>query len=200
MIGKVLDALDGLELTRNTVVVLWGDHGWHLGDHGLWCKHSNYEQAARIPLMMAGPGIAQGRAAGLVETVDLYPTLAELAGLPARVGLDGRSLVPQLRDPAAPGATHVLHCYPRSGGLIGRALRTPTQRLVEWKVPGAAADSAVVELYDYEKDAGEEKNLAASAPETVAALRTILRNHYPEAKPQLKAAAARSGGRKADDE
>lgn len=200
MIGKVLDALDALQLTRNTVVVLWGDHGWHLGDHGLWCKHSNYEQAARIPFMMAGPGIAQGRAAGLVETVDLYPTLAELAGLPARAGLDGRSLVPQLRDPAAPGAPHVLHCYPRSAGLIGRALRTPTQRLVEWKVPGAAADSAVVELYDYGKDPQEEKNLAASAPETVAALRAILRDHYPEAKPQIKAAAARSGGRKADDE
>ncbi len=199
MIGKVLDALEALRLSEKTVVVLWGDHGWHLGDHGLWCKHSNYEQAARIPLMVAGPGIATGRAAGLVESVDLYPTLAELAGLPARSGLDGRSLVPQLRDPASPGAAHVLHCYPRSGGLIGRALRTSTHRLVEWKVPGAASESAVIELYDYGSDPKEEKNVAAAVPETVAALRALLKEHYPEARPQIKAPAD-PGSRRAGDE
>ncbi|KAF0175443.1 MAG: sulfatase [Limisphaerales bacterium] len=86
--GRVLAELDKLGLAANTIVVLWGDHGWHLGDHGIWCKHTNYEQAARIPVLVAGPGVKAGaKTASLVETVDIYPTLAELAGLrPRRSG------------------------------------------------------------------------------------------------------------------
>ena len=82
-IGKVLDALEETGLAANTIVVLWGDHGFHLGDHGSWTKHSNHEQANRIPLIFAGPGISAGVATrSVAETVDIYPTLAELAGLP----------------------------------------------------------------------------------------------------------------------
>ena len=84
-VGRLLDALDAEGLANNTVVVLWGDHGWHLGDHGMWTKHTNYEEANHIPLLIVAPGVTQPgtRTNAMTETVDLYPTLAELAGLPA---------------------------------------------------------------------------------------------------------------------
>jgi len=192
--GRVLAELDQLGLAANTIVVLWGDHGWHLGDHGIWCKHTNYEQAARIPVLVAGPGVKAGaKTSSLIETVDIYPTLAELAGLPAPAGLDGRSFSATLRDPAAPHRDHAIHVYPRSapdkGAVLGRAIRTERHRLVEWKKPGASADTAELELYDYEKDPLETKNLAAEQPEVVAKLRALLAKH-PEAKPQISAAGA----------
>jgi iduronate 2-sulfatase len=185
-IGRVLAELDHLGLAENTIVVLWGDHGWHLGDHGMWCKHTNYEQAARIPLLVAAPGSKQGaKTRSLVETVDLYPTLCELAGLPAPDGLDGRSFADMLKDPDQTIRDHVIHVYPR-GQRLGRAIRTDRHRLVEWKVPGSSADSAELELYDYETDPLETKNLAIDQPETVANLRALLATH-PEAKPQIAA-------------
>jgi len=181
-LGRVLDALDETGLARNTIVVLWGDHGWHLGDHGQWCKHSNYEEAARIPLIVAGPGAEAGaRTAALVESVDLYPTLCELAGLSIRPGLDGRSFRSILADPRAAGKEAVLHVYPR-GERLGRALRTATHRLVEWKKPGAPADTAEFELYDYKADPAETRNLASEQAEQLKALRDILAR-FPEAKP-----------------
>ena len=195
-LGRVTAELDRLGLTGNTIVVLWGDHGWHLGDHGQWCKHTNYEQAAHIPLIVAAPGVtAPGtRTAALVESVDLYPTLAELAGLPASTGaqrLDGRSFVPTLRDPRAPTKEAVFHSYPRQrpgvGEVIGRAVRTAQHRLVEWKAPGAPAATAEYELYDYAADPLETRNLAASQPAVLASLRRIL-DAQPEAKPQVTAA------------
>jgi iduronate 2-sulfatase len=189
-LGRVLDELERLNLATNTIIVLWGDHGWHLGDHGMWCKHSNYEQAARIPLIVAAPGVTRpGTRAtnALVETVDIYPTLAELAGLPAPKvpqGMDGRSFASALRDPKLSPRDHLFHAYPR-GERIGRAVRTARYRLVEWKVPGAAAASADLELYDYETDPLETKNLATTQPEVVAQLRALLAKQ-PEAKPQIK--------------
>lgn len=190
--GRVLDELDRLGLAQNTIVVLWGDHGWHLGDHGIWCKHTNYEQAARIPLIVAAPGLAADtRSASLVETVDIYPTLAELAGLPLPTEVDGRSFAGLLSDPAAAHRDHAIHVYPRTaperGNVLGRAVRTDRYRLVEWKRPGDAPENAELELYDYQLDPLETKNLAAEQPETVAQLRALLATH-PEAKPQLKAA------------
>ena len=192
-LGRVLDALDRLSLSANTIIVLWGDHGWHLGDHGWWCKHSNYEQATRIPLIISAPGVTRGGGRvtkSLAETVDLYPTLAELAGLRAPKvpqGIEGRSLVPVLRKPNGRGAEHVFHAYPR-GERIGRAVRTERYRLVEWKVPGAATDTAEYELYDYKADPLETKNLARSEPRVVAQLRKLLAE-LPEAKAQLKSSA-----------
>jgi iduronate 2-sulfatase len=188
-LGKVLDAVDRLGLSKNTIIVLWGDHGWHLGDHGMWCKHTNYEQATRIPLLIAAPGLASNTAtSALVESVDIYPTLCELAGLTPPPGLDGQSAVSVLRDPATAHRERALHVYPRStrdnGPLMGRAIRTARYRLVEWKKPGAAPDSAELELYDYETDPLETKNLASAQPEVVRTLRAILAKE-PEAKPQI---------------
>ena len=187
-VGRVLDALHRLGLADRTIIVLWGDHGWHLGDHGMWCKHTNYEEAARIPLILCAPGHGKGggRWPGLVETVDLFPTLCDLAGLPVPAGLDGRSVGPVLDDPAsARAAEAVFHCYPL-GRLMGRAVRTERYRLVEWKPIGAPAEQAVLELYDYQQDPGETRNLAVDQPEVVAALRTRLAA-LPEANPQVRA-------------
>lgn len=190
-LGRVLDELARLELDHNTIIVLWGDHGWHLGDHSMWCKHTNYEQAAHIPLLVAAPGITGGTRSGeLVETVDIYPTLCELAGVPVPEGLDGRSFVPNLCDITSPTRDHVIHVYPRGvrdkGQVLGRAIRTKQYRLVEWRKIGAAAADAEWELYDYESDPLETRNLAAERPEVVARLKTLLATH-PEATPQVKA-------------
>jgi iduronate 2-sulfatase len=188
-LGKVLDALDASGFAENTIIVLWGDHGWHLGDHGMWCKHTNYEQAAHIPVIVAAPGVQPARTQALIETCDIYPTLAELAQLPVPPQGDGRSFASVLKDPATSVRDHAIHVYPRGGGLIGRAIRTQRHRLVEWKKPGDPADSAILELYDYEADPAETKNLAAAQPEVVAELRKLLATH-PEARPQISNKAA----------
>ncbi|QDU27897.1 Arylsulfatase [Anatilimnocola aggregata] len=188
-LGRVLTALDDSGLSGNTIVVLWGDHGWHLGDHGIWCKHTNYEQAARIPVVVALPKGAQAgtKTSALIETVDIYPTLCELTGLPIPTGLDGSSFAKTLSDPKSATKDSIIHVYPR-GKLLGRAVRTARYRLVEWKEIGASPETAELELYDYQTDPLETKNLAAELPTVVAELRANLAKH-PEAKPQIKAAA-----------
>src|SRR4051812_30093047 len=184
-IGRVLEALDKSALATNTIIVLWGDHGWHLGDHGMWCKHTNYEEAVHIPLIVADPRnkLSGGHTAAMVESVDVYPTLCELAGLDPQTGLDGVSFAAATKSPTATTKNAILHVYPR-GKLLGRAVRTVRYRLVEWKEPGANRDKAVLELYDYESDPGETKNLAAEKPEIVNELRAIL-DQQPEAKSQI---------------
>jgi iduronate 2-sulfatase len=197
-IGRVLDELDRLELASNTIVVLWGDHGWHLGDHGMWSKHTNYEEAARTPLLIAAPGVAKpgARTMALVEAVDLYPTVCDLAGLPAPNALqpiEGKSLVPVLKDPSRAHKEAVFHVFPRSrkgdGAILGRAVRTERYRLVEWKKPGAAAETAEFELYDYNLEPPETTNLAMAAPELVHKLHALLAAQ-PEAKPQISGSSA----------
>ena len=180
-IGKVTQALGELGLADNTILVLWGDHGWHLGDLGIWTKHTNFEQANRIPIIVIAPGMAKpGSATGqLAETVDLYPTLAELAGLPAPSGpqpIDGVSLVPVLKNPNARVRDHAFHAYPR-GKKLGRAIRTQRYRLVEWKNhsdPNAEVD---YELYDYKADPWETQNQYADRPKIAKRLKTILSKH-----------------------
>lgn len=196
--GLVLDELERLGLVDNTIVVLWGDHGWHLGDHGMWCKHTNYEQAARIPLLVAGPGVPRGAVSrSLVETVDVYPTLAELAGLTVPLQVEGRSFAGVLREPDRPHREHAIHVYPRTvperGSVLGRAIRTERYRLVEWKAPGVPAAEADLELYDYEADPEETRNHAGEQPEVVQQLRALLAGH-PEAKPQIRVEASKTGG------
>ncbi len=184
-IGKVIAELDRLDLARNTIIALWGDHGFHLGDLGIWTKHTNYEQANRIPLLLVAPGVTKQGAVTrqLAESVDLFPTLAELAGLPAPKvpqPLSGTSLVPVLNDPARRVRDHAFHCYPRRGGVIGRAIRTERYRMVEWKKPGAPASTAQYELYDYKDHPVEQKNLALGEEKALARLKEILAR-YPEA-------------------
>jgi iduronate 2-sulfatase len=192
-LGRVLDELDRLQFSTNTIVVLWGDHGWHLGDHGMWSKHTNYEEATHIPLLIVAPGVAKPatRSRALVETVDLYPTLCELAGLPEPHNpqpLEGKSLVPVLGQPTAKTKDAVFHVFPRNrrrdGAILGRAVRTERYRLVEWKKPGAPISTADFELYDYQSDPLETKNLAAAETNVVQQLEAILAAQ-PEAKPQI---------------
>jgi iduronate 2-sulfatase len=183
-VGRVLDSMDELKLWESTIVLLWGDHGWHLGDHGMWCKHTNYEQATRIPVIVAAPTLASNaKTAAMIETVDIYPTLCELSGLPVPAGLDGKSFAQVLKSPDSPGRESVTHVYPRSQ-LLGRAIRTPRYRLVEWKQPGAEAATGEFELYDYEVDPQETKNLAAENPALVQQLRRLLAEQ-PEARPPV---------------
>lgn len=182
-IGKVIAALDDLELSGNTIVVLWGDHGFHLGDLGIWTKHTNYEQANRIPIFIIAPGVTKpNQSTGQpAESVDIFPTLAELAGLPAPAGpqsIDGVSLVPVLKDSEARVRGHAFHAYPKR--VMGRAIRTERYRLVEWKTPGADPNEAEYELYDYESDPNETQNLAGKEPAVLAELQAILAA-YPEA-------------------
>ena len=154
-VGKVLDALKRLGLDQNTIVVLWGDHGYALGDAGRWCKGTNFELDARVPLMMRAPGMAQpGQSTrSLVEYVDIYPTLAELAALPAPSYLAGRSFVPMLQDPAQPGREFALSQFsrpfsPAAPEAMGYSIRTATHRYTRW-VDWPARNTLAEELYDY---------------------------------------------------
>lgn len=181
-IGRVIAELDRLELADDTIVVLWGDHGFHLGDLGIWTKHTNYEQANRIPLIIVAPGVTKAGSSTRqpAESVDVFPTLAELAGLPAPAGpqpVDGVSLVPVLRNPQARVRDHAYHVYPKR--KLGRSIRTERHRLVEWRAPGAALTTAEYELYDYETDPLEKRNLAAEKPAILEELKRILAK-YPE--------------------
>jgi iduronate 2-sulfatase len=184
-LGRVLDTLDETGLAKNTIIVLWGDHGWHLGDHGMWCKHTNYEQATHIPLIIVTPDNDAARETkAIVESVDLYPTLAELVGLPERAGLDGKSLISILKNPESTVRDYATHVYPR-GNRIGRAVRTAQHRLVEWKEPKEPADEAIIELYDYASDPLEQTNVAKQHPNVVTKLRSLLAQQ-PDAKEPLK--------------
>lgn len=161
-LGRVLDALDASPAGKNTIIVIWGDHGWHLGDHGMWCKHTNYEEATRVPLMIAHPGGKSARCASPVEFVDIYPTLCELAGLPLPAKLQGTSLLPVLKDPSAKVKDFAVSQYPRGNGdkeVMGYALRDTRYRYVRWVKAGETAP-VEEELHDYESDPGETKSLA----------------------------------------
>jgi iduronate 2-sulfatase len=142
--------------------VFWSDHGFHLGEHDLWAKTTNYELDTRVPLIVAAPGIRGGaRAAGLVELLDLYPTLVELARLPAAAGVEGQSLAPQLRVPSRAGKPVAIsqHPHPSYGGAthMGYTVRTEQHRYVEWRDLRSGAVSAR-ELYDHADDPTESEN------------------------------------------
>ncbi len=156
-LGRILDALDRLGLAESTIIVFLGDHGVHLGEHGgLWEKMTLFEETTRVPLLIAAPGIPPGRAPSPVELVDLFPTLLQLASMKRPEGLDGKSLVRHLRDPAehrGRGAETLLR-FGKDALLWGRALRTERYRYNEWLT---RRDS---ELYDHQTDPGEHQNLA----------------------------------------
>lgn len=167
-IGRLVSALEASGKAGNTVVVLWGDHGWHLGDHGMWCKHTNYEQSTRSPLIIVDLRNETGqRAAAPVEFIDIYPTLSELAGLPVPDVLQGVSLVPILQDPSAsvkPVAVSQFTRHVGPGEGMGYAYRDGRYRYIEWvhvDFRGGKRGGTVVdrEFYDYEVDPRETRNL-----------------------------------------
>lgn len=167
-VGRLLDALDRLGLADNTIVVFASDHGYHLGDRGQWMKMTLFERSARAPVVVAGPGVeARGaESRRVVEFLDIYPTLAQMAGLAPPAHLHGRSLMPLLRDATAPWEHAAVTQLRRGAGanaFMGYTLRTERWRYTEWD-HGARG----VELYDVEADPGETEN-RADDPEAATA-------------------------------
>ena len=169
---------------KNTIIVLWGDHGWHLGDHGIWTKHTNYEQATRIPLIIKAPGVTNENTYcdQTVETVDLYPTLTALANLDRKSpthNLDGQNLTPLLNNPTYPVKDHIYHSFIRQGNL-GEAIRDKRYRMIRW-TNLKDRENTVYELYDYKKDPQERVNIA---DENKAVVKKLLKklDTYPPAK------------------
>ncbi len=154
LVGRVLQKLDDLGQAENTIVILWGDHGWHLGEHAIWGKHALFEESLRSPLIVSYPGMPQpGKSTrAMVETLDIFPTLCELTGLPRPDFAQGVSLTPQLKNPSAPG--HAAFAYFRNA----RTVRTDTHRLIAHK-------DGQLELYDHGAADGETRNLAKENPE-----------------------------------
>jgi arylsulfatase A-like enzyme len=177
-IGRVLAEVDRLGLRENTIVVVWGDHGWHLGEHGIWGKHTLHEVALRSPLLVRVPGMAEpGVAAeGLVESVDIYPTLAELCGLPPLSGLSGKSFASLLKNPRANGKPAVFGFW--RGGRA-HTIRTPKYRLTQWAGNASGSPVLQTELYDQGHDPDETLNVARDHPETVEELSSRLREVVP---------------------
>ena len=159
-VGRLLDALDRLGLAERTIVVFISDHGYHLGDGGQWMKQTLFERSARAPLIVAGAAVgAKGRATSrIVEFLDVYPTLAELTGVQAPGGLEGRSLVPLLKNPGAEWTHPALTQVMRGAALnqfMGYSVRNERWRYTEWD-----GGKRGVELYDEIADPHELKNLA----------------------------------------
>jgi len=178
-VGRLLDAVDRLGLRDNTVIVFWSDHGYHLGEHGLWFKQSCFEESARVPLIISVPGLKSAGQASprMAELVDLYPTLADVAGLTPPAGLQGFSLRPLLLNPTAKWE-HPAYTQVRRPQGPGHSVRTERWRYTQW-VRGTHGD----ELYDHEKDPQELHNLAA-LPEyaaTVAQMKALLQKNHPVA-------------------
>jgi len=182
--GRLIDELDRAGLRDNTIVVLWGDHGYQLGEHGLWNKHTNFEIATRSPLIISAPGETKQGAHtdALVELVDVYPTLVELAGLPMQQGLEGTSVVPLLNRPNLNWKRAAFSQYPR-GRVMGYSIRTDRYRYTEWSERGKAPVG--VELYDHRTDEGENINVAdlPANDSVVVELSRQLKSGWRAAKP-----------------
>ncbi len=177
-VGRLLAAVDRLGLRKNTIVVLWGDHGYLLGEHGLWRKNSLYEESARAPLIFRVPGMEppQSDCPRIVEFLDIYPTLADLANLTPPAEIEGTSLRPLLENPTSdwnrPAYIQTLFV-----DVPGYSVRTDRWRYVEWGKEGAAG----TELYDQHEDPREMSNLAHSMDhsEIIRALRWKIRQNWP---------------------
>jgi arylsulfatase A-like enzyme len=153
-IGKLLDELERLRLAENTIVVLWGDHGWNLGEHTLWCKHCCFETSMHAPLIVKSPGTEGGKKTrGLTEFIDIYPSLSELAGLPLPDHLQGRSFVPLMKHPDQQWKAAAIGRY-RNGDTI----RTDQLRFTEYT--GAKGSFLARMLYDHGADPGEDVNIS----------------------------------------
>jgi len=158
-IGRLLDELDRLKLSDKTVIILWGDHGWKLGEHAGWCKHTNFELDTHVPMILSVPGMktATKRTMALTEYVDIYPTLCQACGLTIPSHLEGRSMIPLLDDPQQPWKKAAFSQYPR-GRVMGYTMRTERFRYTEWQ-NRKNGEVLARELYDHEKDPQENVNV-----------------------------------------
>ena len=174
LVGELLAELDATGEADNTIIVFWGDHGFHLGDHGVWGKHTTMEQAARHPLMIRVPGRDGASVQTVVEALDIYPTLLELAGFGPPVELQGKSLVPLLQGGDEGGTAITMY---RRHGAYGYSLRTDRYRYTEWVKPDGSV--AYRDLYDMHDDPGEERNIAGDPElaDELDSLAAILRGH-----------------------
>ncbi len=152
--GRLMASLDESGLADNTIVVIWGDHGWQLGEHGMWNKHSCFETSMHAPLMVQAPGIAAGRTGSLTEFIDIYPTLCELASLERPTHLEGVSLVPWLRDPSMPGKPFAVGRF-----QAGDTIRSDGLRYTEYRSKGGAGGLTGRMLYDHVADPHENRNV-----------------------------------------
>lgn len=165
-IGKVIDALEKNGMSENTIIVLWGDHGWHLGDHGLWNKHTNFEHATHVPMIIIDPSSKHREVNHPVEFLDIYPTLCELNGLPVPSHTDGQSLASVIKGEkkVATLKPYAVSQYPRVNKM-GYSIRDGRYRYtvwVDWKNKTTNPDKILAEeLYDYEKDPNETVNLVS---------------------------------------
>ncbi len=191
-IGRVLDTVDRLGLRENTLIVFWSDHGYHLGEHGLWMKMSCFEESARVPLIIVPPASKSAGqvCARTVELLDMYPTLADFAGLAAPKDLQGASLRPLLENPTSAWA-RAAYTQVQRGGFPGHSVRTERWRYTEWDLGTKGA-----ELYDHDADPQELHNLATETKyaATVAEMKALLKTIHPvpveggKAKPEPKKA------------
>jgi arylsulfatase A-like enzyme len=180
-VGKVLDELERLGLRENTIVILWGDHGWKLGEHDAWCKHSTCENDTHAALLLSVPGMknAGAHSKSFVEFVDIYPTLSELAGLPLPSHLEGLSFKPLLDTPNRPWKQAAFSQYPRpnsrsgAGPLMGYSMRTDRYRFTVWVSRNDHAKIDAIELYDHVTDPQENQNLA-KRPENAALVARLM--------------------------
>ena len=165
-LGKILDALEANDLTQNTVVVLLGDHGWKLGEHGMWCKHTDFELDTRIPLIINAPKFKRNvKTKAFAEYVDLFPTLVDLCGFEIPSQLQGKSLVPVLKDPSANVKEQAFSVWPSyraprndpEKAILGFSVRTQKFRYTEW-IQIHTGELLDRELYDHELDPMENKN------------------------------------------
>jgi iduronate 2-sulfatase len=160
LIGRVVDELDSLQLRDNTIVILWGDHGWKLGDYGAWCKHTNFELDAHVPLILSAPDqeTAGQKTSALVELIDIFPTLAELCGLEIPTTCEGTSMVPLVAEPALPWKKAAFSQFPR-GQVMGYSVRSDQWRYTEW-IDRRSDKIVGRELYDHATDPVVSRNLA----------------------------------------
>lgn len=189
LVGNLLEELEASGEADNTIVVFWGDHGFHLGDHGVWGKHTTMEQAARHPLMIHVPGQEGTINKDIVEALDLYPTLLDLTGNRIPEYLQGRSLATLLEKPTIDESSTAITMYRRLGAY-GYSLRTDRYRYTEWVAPDGSVKYR--DLYDMQHDPGERVNIAAD-PESAALLESLaalLREH--EGLGRLNDSAARA--------
>jgi len=157
-LGRLIAELERLKLRENTIIILWGDHGWKLGEHANWCKHTNFEIDARAPMIISVPGMenASKRTYALTEFVDMYPTLCDLCGLPIPEHLEGRSFAPLIENPEQSWKKAAFSQYPRSN-VMGYTMRTERYRYTEW-LDIQSEEVKARELYDHQNDPQENVN------------------------------------------